>query len=148
MKTDLTIWADAAAPSSVRLVWSPEQAEEEDVEITPAVRRMWHGIIILSPAHMSCSHPSKYQRMGEEDCCCSLQTTLSNARIKQAEKTHLWAAALGSNPISQACVLQTGKWSTSEMKLLEEIKTLGKQVMTVDELLVCLFLMIMSSDQS
>lgn len=44
--------------------------------------------------------------------------------------------------------LQTGKLSTPEIKLLGEIKTLGKQVMTVDELLVCLFLMIMSSDQS
>lgn len=51
-------------------------------------------------------------------------------------------------PISQGCVLQTAKLCTPEIKLLEEIEMLGKQVMTVDELLVCLFLTSTSSDQS
>lgn len=92
-------------------------------------------IIILSLAHVSPSHLSSYQ-WGGADSCCSLKTTFSNSQIKQAEKTHLRSAALGSNSASNQPGLQTGKLSTPEIKGLEEFKMLGKQVMIADELLV------------
>lgn len=90
-------------------------------------------VIILSPAHVSPSHLSSHQ-WGGADSCCSLKTMFSNSQIKQAGKTHLRSAALGSNSNQRG--LQTGKLSTPEIKGLEEFKMLGKQVMIADELLV------------
>lgn len=67
-----------------------------------------------------------------------------NAQINQAEETHLRSPALGSNSN------QPGKLSQPplENKLLKESKMLGKQVMILDELLLCRFLMIMSLERS
>lgn len=108
-KTVFLVWADVGIPCGA----IPEQAKEEHVRIPDIIWCMWHeqilnDVVILSLAHVSSSHPSPYPWRGS---WFMLQPE-DNAQIK-----HIWgdtSAGLqlwDQTPISQGCVLQTGKLS-------------------------------------